>query len=249
MTAARLDPAYILHQHSYGNSSMLLEAFTASSGRLGLVARGVRRKGSRTRALLEPFQPLLLGWRGRGDLKTLAGVEEAGPRRTPQGRALYAGYYCNELILRLFERESAEATVFAAYERVLAALQGEDIPESALRAFELDLLEALGYAPELRQTADTGEGVVAEREYDFFVDSGPMASTGPEARPASVRVNGASLRALAAREFSDPETLRSARTILRAALEPLLGGKPLKSRSVYRRLYGRDAGARGDRGS
>jgi len=245
MSAEHLDPAYILHQRPYGNTSMLLEAFTASSGRIGLVARGVRRQGSRTRALLEPFQPLLLGWRGRGELKTLTGVEEAAPGHPPRGRALYAGYYCNELILRLIERDSAETTVFAAYERVLGALQGEQIPEAALRAFELDLLEALGYAPELQMTADTGEDVIADREYDFFADTGPVAITGPQARPASVRVRGASLLALAARNLEDPDALRSARRILRAALDPLLGGKPLKSRSVYRQLYGHDGSTSG----
>lgn len=242
MSAARLIPAYILHQRPYRNTSMLVEAFTAEVGRIGLVARGVRRRGSRTRALLEPFQPVLLDWRGRGELKTLSAVEDAGARRVPVGRALFAGYYCNELILRLLERESAEPLAFAAYENAIAGLarerSGGDAFEAALRRFELELLDALGYAPVLTLTADSGEAVDPEREYDVVPETGPVSAAGDAAAPGSVRIPGAHLQALARHEFDDPAVLRSGRRLLRAAIDLQLGGRPLKTRDVYRSLYG-----------
>ena len=69
---------YVLRHRPWRDTSMLIEGFTADAGRMGLVARGVRRRGSRTRAMLEPFQPLLLSWSGRGELRTLAAVETGG---------------------------------------------------------------------------------------------------------------------------------------------------------------------------
>ena len=45
---------------------------------------------------------------------------------------------------------------------------------------------------------------------------------------------GYELRALAAREFPDGQTLRAAKRFTRMALKPYLGGKPLKSRELFR---------------
>lgn len=237
MTAAPFAAGYVLRQQPYRNTSLLVEVFTAEAGRIGLVARGVRRNRSRTRALLEPFQPLLLQWRGRGDLKTLAGVEEAGSRHEPSGRALFAGYYCNELVLRLLEREFVEPRAFSAYQQVMAQLSGAHVPEAALRHFELDLLDALGYAPLLDRTAGSAEPVEAGALYDFTPEQGPLpAAAIPLA--GTVRVSGEQLLALAHRQLDDASALAGARRVLRVALEPLLGGRPLKTREMYRRIYG-----------
>lgn len=239
MSGTRLTAAYVLHQQPYRNTSLLVEAVTADAGRVGLVARGVRSRSNPSAALLQPFHPLLLAWQGRGELKTLSRVEEAGPAQVPEGRALFAAYYCNELLLRLCQRESPEQAAFAAYAQVLGELAAGGRTEPALRSFELDLLDALGYAPPIAVAADSGEPVTAAAEYDFLGERGPVAAT-PGARPvpASVRVSGHQLLALAARELDDPAVLRSARAILRLALEPLLGNRPLKTRQVYRSLFG-----------
>jgi DNA repair protein RecO (recombination protein O) len=47
---------------------------------------------------------------------------------------------------------------------------------------------------------------------------------------------GRDLRALAEREFPDAETLRAAKRFTRIALKPYLGGKPLKSRELFRQF-------------
>jgi len=240
MSAGRVSlvHGYVLHQRPWRDTSMLIEAFTPDAGRVGLVARGARRAGSRTRPLLEPFQPLLLSWSGRGELHTLTGVESSGWRAPPAGRALLAGFYCSELVLRLVGREDPNAAAFEAYDRAVAALAlNEHGTESPLRRFELELLEALGYAPPLTVDMATGEPVRPGREYDYLPEHGPVAATGP-AGEGSLRVPGADLLALGAGQLDDPRTLQSARRILRSALKPLLGTRPLKSREMYRAMYG-----------
>jgi len=215
---------------------MLVEAFTADAGRIGLVARGVRQRNSRTRSLLEPFQPLLLSWSGRGELHTLTGAEAESWRPAPTGRALLAGFYCSELVMRMLGRDDPNAEAFAAYASAVEALAAAQPGEPVLRRFELELLDALGFAPPLETEPETGYPVEAGRDYDYLPEHGPVPATGP-ASPGTVRVPGTHLRALAARRLDDADVLRSARRLLRACLRPHLGNRPLKSRELYRSMY------------
>ena len=96
-----LSPGYVLHQRSWRETSRIVEVWSRDHGRLGLVARGVRRPRSPYRSLLQPFTPLLLSWTQRGELGNLTGLEASGPAGLLQGRALMAGFYLNELLLRL----------------------------------------------------------------------------------------------------------------------------------------------------
>lgn len=239
---AELVRGYVLHQRPWRNTSMLIEAFTADAGRIGLVARGVRRSGSRTRALLEPFQPLLLNWSGRGELHTLTGVEAERWRAPPTGRALLAGFYCSELAMRLLGRDDPNPEAFAAYDEAITALAAGSATEPALRRFELALLDALGFAPPLVTEADSGTAVAEDSsDYIYVAEAGPVASANETAQGQSediIRVPGAHLHALARGKLDDPAVLQSARRILRACLAPHLGSKPLKSRELYRSMYG-----------
>ena len=233
----RLERGYVLHTRPWRNTSMLVEAFTRGAGRGGLGARGVRRRGSRTRACLEPFQPVLLSWSGRGELYTLTAVEAEQWRAAPAGRALVAGFYCSELVLRLLGRDDPNAAAFDAYDRAVSRLAAGDEHEAVLRRFELQLLEALGFAPPLVVEPDTGEPVEPAGEYDFLPEHGPVAATGPPGA-GTVRVAGAHLHALADGRLEDAAVRRSALRILRASLAPHLGSRPLRSRELYRSMYG-----------
>jgi len=239
MTPARgaLGRGYVLQTRPWRNTSMLVEALTADAGRIGLVARGVRSRGNRTRPLLEPFQPLLMAWSGRGELRTLTTVDAERWRAPPAGRALLAGFYCSELVMRLLGRDDVNPEVFESYDLVITALAGNGPAEPALRRFEIELLDALGFAPPLDRDAGTGEPVRPDIEYDFLVEHGPAPAYGPAGSEA-LRVSGAHLLAIAHREFDDGDVLRSARRILRASLAPHLGNRPLKSRELYRSMYG-----------
>jgi DNA repair protein RecO (recombination protein O) len=240
MTArqAALAHGYVLHTRPWRNTSLLVEALTPEAGRIGLVARGVRSRGNRSRALLEPFQPLLLAWSGRGELRTLTTVEAGGRRGPPTGRALLAAFYASELILRLLGRDEPEPAVFAGYHEAVDALARGQAAEPVLRRFELILLDALGFAPPLDSDADSGAPIDAGRDYDFRVEQGATPARGLAPADA-LRLPGAHLHAIAAFDFSDPDVLRSARRLLRASLAPHLGSRPLRSRELYRSMYGR----------
>lgn len=234
-------PAYILHARPYRETSLLIEAFTRDHGRVGLVARGVRRERSRLpRGVLQPLQPLLLDWIARGELGTLAAAEAAAAPFALDGEALLAAIYVNELVMRLSGRNDVHARAFVAYAVCLARLaEGEPLAWT-LRRFERDLFADLGYALALGHAAD-GSAVEAAADYAYDPEAGASAWRVGTRWP---RVRGAALLALARDEAPSPEQLAQLRRIVRAVVRHLLGGD-LNAWSMGARTYdaaGREPG-------
>ena len=231
-----LETGFVLHQRPYRNSSQLLECLTATHGRVGLVARGSRETKSRQRALLQPFGALRLSWLRRGELGRLTHVEAQAQAFPLDAHRLLAGYYCNELVLRLLARDDPNAEVFSCYSRCLARLAGGESMARALRLFELDLLAALGYGLELDRDAMTGEPLVPERHYRFELENGPRA-VAREDDPDLFA--GRDLIALRERALDDEVSLKAAQRLLGRVLRAYLGDRPLKSRLVLQDIVSR----------
>ncbi len=228
--------AWVLHRRAYRDTSLIAELFTADQGRVGVVARGARGARSRWRGLLEPFQPLLAAWRGRGELQSLSAAEPAGPALHLPGRRLASGFYLNEVLLRLLRRHDPAPGLFAAYGNALEQLARAELVEAAvLRVFERELMRELGYELELRHAADTGDPVDPQRRYHFEPGLGPLPAqegSGPGT------VTGAALLALAAGQWTAEEQplLDEAGQLMKRVLAPHLGDRPLHSRQFYRQM-------------
>src|SRR5689334_20222559 len=150
-----MDRGYVLHSYPYRETSLILQAWTERHGRLGLVAKGVRRPKSASRAVLVPFQPLALDWFGRGELRTLKTAEPSAPATPLAGEALMSAFYMNELLLKLTTRDDPHEKLFEAYDAAITGLRAISRERAAanaariepiLRRFELKLLQELGYA-------------------------------------------------------------------------------------------------------
>lgn len=233
MLQSDCEPGFILHHHAYRDSSVLLEVLTHRHGRQALVARGVRSAKSRLRGLLQPFQPLLLSWQCRAELGTLKQAEAAGPAISLPGQAVFAGFYVNELLLRLVPRGEVDVDCFADYQQVLQGLSQAAI-EPALRIFEKRLLEQLGYGLMLDCDIDTGAAIEAGQLYHYIPEHGPTLQMSTAQDGWSI--SGAALLALATETFTDDESLKQARRLLQQTLRLYLGDKPLKTREVFRAM-------------
>ena len=223
-----LDAAWVLHRRPYGETSALVELFTEQAGRIGAVARGAGRRG--WRGVLEPFTPLLVGWCGRGELKTLIHVEAAGAPERLQGPALACGFYLAELALRLIRRDDPHPKSWYAYGTALGRLT-EGVREQALRHFELALLEEIGYGIQLERDAE-GAPVDEGRRYRYLVERGPVPSV--PGSTEGVDVLGETLRRLARGDELEGSSAQEARRLLRHVLHHHLGGRPLQSRELFR---------------
>lgn len=108
-------PAFVLHAYPFRETSLIVEVFSRDFGRVALLARGARRPRSALRGLLLGFQPLELGWAGKGEVQTLMKAEWQGGQPLLAGKALFCGYYLNELLLNLLPREDAHERLFSVY--------------------------------------------------------------------------------------------------------------------------------------
>jgi len=224
-----LQPAYLLHRRPYRETSLLIEVFSASAGRIALIAKGVRSGRKGQAALLQPFQPLLISWVLRGEVGTLTSVEPREPRVTLNGTALFSGFYLNELLMRLLARHDPHPELFDSYEMTLHHLMDPSRAEWSLRLFERDLLDTLGYGLLLEQSAE-GQPIQPHIDYCYHLEHGPVVAGGQE---RCLRVSGAALQALATGEMPGEHERREAKRLMRAALGLYLGNKPLQSRELF----------------
>lgn len=220
-------PALVLHARSYRETSLLLECLSRDHGRIGLVARGVRREKSRLpRGLLQPLQPLNLGWVGNGELATLTSAEASAGPLPLRGERLYSAMYLNELVLRLCARGDPHGELFTHYLMCLQRLADGEPEGWTLRRFERDLLDVLGYGIVLDRECRSGADLDADAEYVYVPDAGPQVWRGEN---GGFRISGAALRALHADVMPGPEHCAELRRLMRMLLQHQLGGASLNA--------------------
>jgi DNA repair protein RecO (recombination protein O) len=230
------EPAFILHQRPYRDTSQLLECLTANHGRIGLIARGSRRVGRGSRAMLQPFVPLHVSWVRRGELGQLRHVEATAQPFELVSERLLAGFYLNELMLRLMERGDANGFIFSCYSHALADLAAGANLARTVRLFELRLLRALGYELVLDHDVGSGEPLQPQALYVVELELGPRKVE----RAAGENVYyGRHLISLYQEELDDEESVASAKRLLGEALDRYLGGRALKSRGVLKDIFER----------
>lgn len=232
-TSHTLSPAFLLHRRDYSNSSLLIECFTERQGRFPAIVKGARGRGKSASGLLQSFVPLLIGWSGRGEVKNLTHYEADGRLYRLDGRALFCGFYLNELLMRLLQRNDPHERLFQLYRRLLDRLHEQGVDEAALRYFELDLLYELGYGFDLTLDSARDSPVEPEKRYQFVPDQG-ITECSADNRHA---IRGQTLLSLGGRMLNGSEELKEARNLLRSVLGIYLGDKPLKSRELFSHAY------------
>lgn len=154
--------AIVLRSIRYGEADRILHLYTPHRGRVGAIAKGVRRARSRFGGRLEPFFRLQIELHeGRGELLTVTGAStlDGHPSLRGHARALDAAARACDAVARLFETSEPHPSVFNLLARKLALL--DEDPSRATRAsalaFRMKLLLAAGLAPQLGACACCGD--------------------------------------------------------------------------------------------
>ncbi|MDX1518551.1 MAG: DNA repair protein RecO [Gammaproteobacteria bacterium] len=228
------NPCFVLHARPYRETSLMADVFSLPEGRITLVARGARsgRKNSR-QSLLQPYQKVLLGWYGRGEMGTVSQAEASGVAYPLQGRRLISGFYLNELILRLLHRHESHVELFEAYEKALGSLSSGADEQATLRIFEKRILESVGFGLVLDHDIHTREPIRDDSIYHYRIESGPTLAAENTDQENTVPVHGLTLISLKDETLSDPVSLSEARKLMRAIITRVAGPKPLASRDLY----------------
>ena len=150
--------AVVLRSMRFSEADRILHLYTADRGRIGAIAKGVRKTKSRFGARLEPLSHVeLMLHEGAGELQTITGVELLRSHRATREDVyrLNVGLIGAEAMLRLFGEPEGNERAFTALARFLDLL--DEAPQSDARpaldplglSFQLKLLWLAGYLPHL----------------------------------------------------------------------------------------------------
>lgn len=206
-------PAFVLSSHAWRENSLRVELLTRDYGRVGVLARSARTRGSELRGVLVPFVPINVSWFGGGEWKTLHRAQWVGGWQLPQGKALFSAMYVNELMMKLLAREDAHREIFHALHDVLQAICGQTEHFGALRQFEWRLLHELGWLPDFLHDQD--DNVVDDNTWYRVAPEQPIQAL-PHA-PTSLADNVVQGRVLLAlvKQQLQPEHVQAAFRLMR----------------------------------
>jgi len=228
------EPAFVLHSYPFRETSLLVEVFSRQHGRVPLVARGARRPKSAVRGLLMNFQPLSLSWFGKHEVRTLHSAEWQGGQPLLQGTALLCGFYLNELLLNLMVRDDPHEHLFDYYQQTLQRLAyGADMA-ATLRCFEKHLLQELGYALLLEHEAGSTTPIDAELTYRYVVERGAVRDA--ELVEEGLLISGKTLHDIERDDYTDAQSARQGKQLMRMLLNHHLDGKLLHTRELIKDL-------------
>lgn len=230
--------AYVLLNRPYSETSWVVETFSREYGRVALMAKGARRFKSKVRGALLPFQPLLLGWIGKGEIPTVtsAEIDLAGYKIADQelsGDGLVCGFYCNELLVNLLHRHDPHPALFDHYHDAVLALSVSHGAELAgiLREFERLLMKETGYEVSFSVEADGKTPIEDLGHYFYHAGEGFTRTAIQQSRSVSGRVIK-SLNPEVNGVLSSAEVAQGKR-LMRDILAINLGRKKIVSRELF----------------
>ena len=157
--------AVVLRSFRLGEADRVLHLYTLDRGRVGAVAKGVRKTKSRFGARLEPLSHVeLMLHQGGGELQTVTGAQLLGSHHAAREDSyrLNAGLVGAEAMLRLFPEQEANERAFRALTRFLDLLDelepgtGGATTDPLVLSFQLKLLWLSGYLPHVTSCAECG---------------------------------------------------------------------------------------------
>ena len=220
---------YLIHHRKYREKSHIVHLFTQEYGRVD----GILRQTPPPQ-----YQPIRLQATGKSELKNFTKLEILNQPVFFHGDAFFAGFYLNEIVLRLCPLEEAMPQTFEQYQLTLLQLQQLVSHKQAslflrqiLRQFEHVLLQELGYAIDFSVDANQQE-ISPFQQYQFQLNDGFL----PVSRASRSTLEGALITSMQSYEdgqdFSH-EQLQLLGKLYRQMISSLLGDRPLKSRQLW----------------
>ena len=229
------EPAYLIHQRPFSESSQIVNLFSRHYGRVDVIAKGSKRPKSKFKSFLQPFMPILASWSGRSQLKTLRSIDlNIKQKITLPNKQLMSAFYLNELILSLLTTNDPYQELFDCYALTIDKLSDIDSSESVLRTFEINLLSQIGYAINFQTEAMSSVYIDDKQVYRFVVEEGFIRSNSTTLNRSLVK--GSIIKAIERGDYSSSEVLKVAKRITRQSIKYHLSGKELNTRKVFRSI-------------
>jgi len=202
--------AVVLRRRDYGEADRLLTLFTPESGKISVLAKGIRKPASRKAGHLELYtRTMLMLAKGRDmDIITQAeSIQSYRPLRENLLRSSY-GSYCVELLDKFTPDESENRPLYDLLIRALGWLAESDELALTARYYELQLLGMVGYQLQLFRCVARGETITAEDQYFSPAEGGALCPHCGESRPGAFPITLNALKVLRFMQNNPYESLR-----------------------------------------
>ena len=229
MSQSNNDNCFLLHQRSYGETSIIADVFTQKSGKISFIAKGAKKPKSKFFGYLVPFQKLKITYSGRSELKTLTSIDrDLASNSNTFSKVSYSLLYINELLMKLLPKDAKHEELFVLYDEFLKKINKNNNLEISLRHFELDLLDMLGYGFDYDSEIDSNDPIEAELSYVFVSERGFRKSN-------SSSFKGKDILSIKKRKLEDVP-LKYLKEITTKAIGICLEGKDLTSRKIFKSI-------------
>ena len=229
MSQSNNDNCFLLHQRSFGETSIIADVFTQKSGKISFIAKGAKKPKSKFFGYLVPFQKLKITYSGRSELKTLTSIDrDLASNSNTFSKVSYSLLYINELLMKLLPKDAKHEELFVLYDEFLKKINKNNNLEISLRHFELDLLDMLGYGFDYDSEIDSNEPIEAELSYVFVSERGFRKSN-------SSSFKGKDILNIKKRKLEDVP-LKYLKEITTKAIGICLEGKDLSSRKIFKSI-------------
>lgn len=160
--------AVVLRHADWGEADRLVTLFTREQGKVRALAKGARRIRSRKAGHLEPFTQVSLQMARGRDLPIITQAETIEAYLPIRDDLLLTGYaaYVLELLDRFTYEETTESSAsFRLLVETLGRIASEPDPWVVVRYYEMRLLDALGFRPQLFHCANCQREILPEDQF------------------------------------------------------------------------------------
>jgi len=226
-----LEPAFVIHIRAFKETSLMVELFTRSKGKISVIAKGARRPKSNLKAIKTPSSLFSVTCVGKSELKTLINCE-IKEYFDPSSNSFNCLVYLNELLVKLLEKEDAHQEVFDQYINVCRSFRESCKTELEvnLRLFEFILLKEIGYGVDLKNEANSEKKINKDFLYTFDPFSGFLPYSESTFNNDEKLYKGKDILNFSEGDLTNSDTRIAAKQIMRKAMDFHLGNKNIKIR-------------------
>ena len=221
---------FLLHARSFGDTSIIADVFTESSGKVSIMAKGAKNPRSKFFGHLLPFSALRIIVTGKSEMKTLTQIDSNFLSQSVKGpHDLYTYLYVNELMMRLLPKGLPNQELYNLYQNFVELARADAISELDLRVFELNLLDVLGYGinfdTDTKENSEFKDSII----YSYMPEKGFHNAGDVEGFSAG------EIAAIKNRTLEGIDKLKL-KQLLQVAISTCLDGRELSSRDFFKKI-------------
>ena len=221
---------FLLHARSFGDTSIIADVFTESSGKISIMAKGAKNPRSKFFGHLLPFSALRIIVTGKSEMKTLTQIDSNFVSQSVKGpHDLYTYLYVNELMMRLLPKGLPNQELYDLYQKFVELARADAISDLDLRVFELNLLDVLGYGINFDTDSKENSEFKEATLYSFIPEKGFHSTNDANGFSAQ------EIRAIKNRALEGIDKLKL-KQLLQVAIGACLDGRELSSRDFFKKI-------------